>query len=294
LRIVSSADERGDLVVPPDADLLTFLISDGKLSKPAQIKMGLSPGDLFAKFLEDLPPNSLEQNTIYTIKIHLTHIKRLLGERFRIDSLSFSELQRYVDKRSADIGQRGKNISSVTIKKELTSFSAVWTWATRTSQVKFPFPNKELRYAKVDEKPPFQTWAEIQRRIDLGGLSDVETAELWEGLYLTAEEIEQALDHVEKHATIPAIYPMLALAARTGARRSEILRSEVSDFDLCAETVRLRELKRSRGTRTMRTVPLSGRLKSVIEIWLASVKGRHTFSIDGIPLTVDEASHYFN
>ncbi len=286
--------ERGDLVVPPDADLLTFLISDGKLSNPAQIKIGLTLGDLCAKFLEELPPNSLEQNTVYTVKIHLAHIKRVLGERLRVDSLSFSDLQRYVDKRSADIGPRGKNISAVTIKKELTSFSGVWNWATRTSQVKFPFPNKGLRYAKVDEKPPFQTWAEIQRRIDLGGLSDVETAELWEGLYLTAEEIEQALDHVEKNAIIPAIYPMVALAAHTGARRSEILRSEVSDFDLSANTVRLRELKRSRGTRTMRTVPLSARLKKVIEIWLATVQGRHTFNVDGIPLTVDEASHYFN
>lgn len=285
--------DQGDLVIPSDADLLTFLLSDGKLVRPVEVSAGLTLGDLCQRYLDALPRGTLEANTVYTLKIHLSHLKDVLGERFRADRLTFADLQRYVDTRSKEIGKRGKPISPVTIKKELTSFSGVWTWAIRMCLVKTAFPNKGLRYSKSEEKPPFQTWDEIERRIKLGGLSDEDQVELWEGLYLTAAEIEQVLDHVEKNARHPAIYPMLVLAAHTGARRSEVLRTEVSDFDLTANTVRLRELKRSRGKRTMRSVPLSGRLQRVMRDWLRVAVGPYAFTFDCSPLTVDEASHHF-
>lgn len=285
--------DQGDLVIPADADPLTFLLSDGKLTRPVEVSVGLSLGDLCQKYLDALPQGSLEANTAYTLKIHLSHLKEVLGERFRVDRLTFADLQRYVDTRSREIGKRGKPISPVTIKKELTSFSGVWTWAVRMSLVKAAYPNKGLRYSKSEEKPPFQTWDEIERRIKLGGLSDVDQGELWEGLYLTAAEIEQVLNHVEKHARHPAVYPMFVLAAHTGARRSEVLRAEISDIDLTANTIRLRELKRSRGKRTTRSVPLSGRLQRVMRDWLTIAHGTYAFSVDGHALTVDEASHHF-
>ena len=285
--------DQGDLVIPPDADVMTFLLSDGKLSQPVAISVGLSLEELCRKYLDALPQGSLEVNTVYTIKIHLNHLRRVLGDRFRVDRLTFADLQRYVDTRSRDSGRHGKTISTVTIKKELTSFSSVWTWALRMELVKIPFANKGLRYSKTADKSPFQTWTEIERQIEIGGLSENEQAEVWHGLYLTATEIEQVLDFVETTALHPAIYPMFVLAAHTGARRSEILRSEVADFDLTANTVRLRELKRARGKRTIRAVPLSGRMRRVISPWLDGVKGRYTFSFVGQPLTVGEASHHF-
>jgi hypothetical protein len=42
---------------------------------------------------------------------------------------------------------------------------------------------------KAKEKPRFQTRAEIQRRIARGGLTDDQKTELWESLYLTADEL---------------------------------------------------------------------------------------------------------
>ena len=48
--------------------------------------------------------------------------------------------------------------------------------------VKGAFPNKGLRYLQTSEKSPFQTWAEIERRIETGGLTEIEQSELWEGL----------------------------------------------------------------------------------------------------------------
>ena len=285
--------ERGDLVIPSDADLMTFLLSDGKMERRIQLTTAITLKALCDQYLAALPEGSLESNTIYTLKIHLNHLQVVLGERLPIDRLTFASFQRYVDARSRQTGRLGKPLSTVTIKKELTSLSGVWSWAVQMGLVKGAFPNKGLRYRKTAEKSPFQTWAEIERRIETGSLSEVEQSELWEGLYLNAAEIEQVLDFAEQHVRHEMIYPMLVLAAHTGARRSEILRSEVSDFDFQSNMVLLRELKRSRGKRTMRNVPLSGRLLRVMQSRLGSVRGRYTFGIDGEPLTVDEASHYF-
>lgn len=286
--------DQGDLVLPANADLMTFLLTDGKLSRPAELSPGLSLGDLAKRYLDGLPKASLEANTVYTLKIHVEHVKRILGDRFHVDQLTYADLQRYVDTRSRESGKPGKTISTVTIKKELTSFSGVWTWAFRMGLVKAVFPNKGLRYPKTTEKPPFQTWTEIERQIQRGHFTAAEQVELWEGLYLTAAEIEEVLDFVETNARHPAIYPMLVLAAHTGARRSEILRSEVADFDFSANIVRLRELKRARGKSTMRTVPLSGRLQRVMRASIDANSSRTTFAVDGRPLTVDEASHHFS
>lgn len=285
--------DQGDLSIPPDADLMTFLLSDGRLERPVQLTNGITLKALCNQYLAALPEGSLESNTIYTLKIHLNHLQAVLGERLSIDRLTFASLQRYVDARSRQTGRLGKPLSPITIKKELTSLSGVWSWAVRMELVKRAFPNKGLRYPKTAEKSPFQTWAEIERRIANGGLTEAEQSELWEGLYLTGSEIEQVLDFAEQNFRHEMIYPMLVLAAHTGARRSEILRSEVSDFDFQSNMVLLRELKRSRGKRTMRTVPLSGRLLRVMQTRLGNIRGRYTFGIDGQPFTVDEASHHF-
>lgn len=118
-----------------------------------------------------------------------------------MDRLAFADLQRYVDARFKEIGKRGRLNSPVTIRKERTSLSGVWAWATRMSLGKTAFPNKELRHQKSDEKPPFQAWAEIERRIKQSELSGRDLSELWEGLFLTAAEIEQTLDFVESNVT---------------------------------------------------------------------------------------------
>ena len=93
------------------------------------------------------------------------------------------------------------------------------------------------------------------------------------------------LNFVQQHAIHPMIYPMLVLAAHTGVRRSEILCSEVVEFDLSAHTVRLRELKLARGKRTMRNAPMSGRLTDVKRNWLKQAGGRYTFTFNMRRLT---------
>ncbi len=87
------------------------------------------------------------------------------------------------------------------------------------------FPNRGLRYPKTTEKPAFQTWKEIERQVKHGASED-----LWECLFLSRREIKELLTFVECNARHPFIYPMVVMAAHTGARRSEILRASVSDL----------------------------------------------------------------
>jgi len=44
------------------------------------------------------------------------------------------------------------------------------------------FPNDGLRFAKIDEKPPFMTREEIERRIAAGRLKPYQIKELWNAL----------------------------------------------------------------------------------------------------------------
>ena len=53
----------------------------------------------------------------------------------------------------------------MTIRKEIASFRAVWNWGVRAGLLSGTFPNRGLVYPKTDEKPPFQTWEEIERQI---------------------------------------------------------------------------------------------------------------------------------
>ncbi len=286
--------EQGDLVVPDGTDLLTFLMTDGKPQPKIVLPTKeLTLAELFEQYRTTLPADSMERNSWYTVTIHLKHLEALLGANFSVVKLTMVDLQKYVDGRMKQPGRRGRMLSPTTIKKELTSFSGVWTWAIPRGLVSGPFPNKGLRYSKIDHKQPFQTRQEIERQIGRGGLSEVEQAELWDALYLGLDEIDQVLQHVQSHAQHPFLFPMMLMAAHTGARRSELIRSQVADFDFAAGVVHIREKKRVRGKRSLRSVPLSQRLQKVMTEWLDGVTGRHTFGMNGEPLSVREAYDQF-
>lgn len=135
-------------------------------------------------------------------------------------------------------------------------------------------PIRGLQYPKTTEKPKFQTWVEIERQILRGRLTPVEQTELWSCLYLTTTDIEEVLDFVAARCSVDWMYPMLLMAAHTGARRSEILRSEVNDVDFENGTLQIREKKRAKGKSTTRVVPMSARLRRVLESWLTNATGR--------------------
>ncbi|MFO0912752.1 MAG: hypothetical protein U0795_07330 [Pirellulales bacterium] len=102
-------------------------------------------------------------------------------------------MQSYIEKRSKDKGNYGRNVSATTIKKDLVTLRTIWNSSLNMGLVKRPFPNRGLKYPKLHEKPPFQTLAEVERRVARGGLSSAEVSDLWDCVFLTLDDIP--VDH---------------------------------------------------------------------------------------------------
>jgi integrase len=303
--------KQGLLAVPDGIDVATFVLHDRK--PPAGETSGAAPeeevslGLLRDRYLQTHGNGTLEDTTLETARLHFKHLVASLGEQFSARRLALSDLQRHVDRRAQSQGKADRRLDPLTVKREVETLRAAWNWAERNGLVTGRFPNVGLRYPKGDEKPPFQTWEEIERQVTRGGLSEVERKDLWDCLFLNVPEIEEFLSYV-REATVgrPFVYPMICFAAHTGARRSELLRVRIADVDLVGGTALIREKKRARGKRTSRRVPLSSSLQDVLRAWLsAHPGGPFLFSHFGkesrgpkatglpAPISPDEAYHYF-
>jgi len=259
---------------PEDADLPAFLLSAGKVSSDsAPAFKALTLNDLRDRYLQTHGNGALEPKTLEMTKIHFRHLTRHFGERFSVAKLTPGLLQNYVVARGEGKGKKQGRISPVTIQKDIASLRAAWNWAVRCGLLTGNFPGRYLTYPKTDEKPGFQTLAEIERKIARGGLTEAEVDDLWAGLFLTKVELSEFMDFAKSNAREPHLFPMLAFAAHTGARRSELIRMRVDDVDFEAGSAVIRERKKSRGHRTTRRVPISGFLKAVLQSWLEQHPG---------------------
>ena len=253
---------------PASVDIVEFVLHDGKpparrtTPRPAAAVRSGTLAELRDRFLST-HAGAHEKNTLYTAAIHFKHLVATLGEDYRIPELSQTDLQKHVERRSA------QGIAPVTIRKEIHGLRAAWNWGRRSGLVADEWPGKGLVYHKTSEKPPFQTRAEIEREIARGDLTDEQKDELWGALYLTFAELPSFLRYVDQAARHPWIYPMICMAAHTGARRSELLRARVGDIDFLGQVVTFREKKRERGRQTTRRVPLSPFLAGVLKDWMA-------------------------
>jgi integrase len=264
--------EQGRLMLPPEADIAEFVISDGRRSSNPQAAAVVTLADLFARYERGIPPGNMEGNSLLTVRIHMKHLLRLLGGRTAAQRLSTGALQGYVNGRSRE-RYRKKAISPSTIKKEVATFRSVWNWGKDHGVLTGEPPTRGLRYEKEDRKPPFRTWEEIERQVARGGLTEEQAAELWDALFLSVEQVRECLEHVRATPAAPFVYPMFVFVAHTGARRSEMLRSRVEDIDLEEKRVRIREKKKDRTKKeTERYVDMSGLLEQVMRDWLG---GQH-------------------
>jgi integrase len=258
-------------LVEAPADIVEYLRGDGK-SAPSPVAVavaGKGKGKSTLGSLRDgylaTHEGSLEPETMRAIRRHFAHLAAHFGPAFPIRKLTLADLQSYVDTRARAKGRRGR-LNPATIKKEIVSLRTAWNWGVRMELVAGR-TRKGLRYAKGDEKPPFQIRAEIERQ--LPGLSPAKAGELWGGLYLTLPEIGALLAHVKANALHPWIHPLVATAAHTGARKGELLRMRIGDVDFRAEVVTVREKKRAHDRRTTRRVPMSSALAAILKEWLA-------------------------
>lgn len=266
---------RGVLEIPPDADPRLFITSAGKIASKPKLAAHADGKliDICTGYLSDQQGKAA--TTLVTEAVHTRHFRRIFGDQTKLRSLAIDDLQKYVNKRAKEKNKHGKATSGATIKKELATFIQIWSWAKLRKHVSrdCPIYDDRRKWAvnipKPIEKEKFQTWAEIERRIARG-----EPSNLWECLFLDNAQVLELLNYVESRELPPFVHPMFVFAAYTGARRSEICRSLIEDFDFTTSRVKIREKKRSRKqAETVRFVDLHPRLADVMKLWLGKHPG---------------------
>jgi hypothetical protein len=215
------------LRVPDGADVKEFIVSGGQVAVPkAATKPAEQPTkpatlltleQIKTKYVETMSIGAIEENSLDTVKMHLRHFLKTLGADFPLQNLTQANLQDHIVKRSKDRGIRTRLLSPTTMRKEIASLRAVWNWGVQAGLLAGSFPNKGLKFPKTTERPPFQTYEQIERQIAQGGISETERRELWDCLYLTLPEIDELLEHVRKTAIQPFLFPMFCFLAHSGA-----------------------------------------------------------------------------
>jgi integrase len=262
------AIEQGWLALPSQADFWQFVRSGGKLEDKPSAPDVLTLANLFARYDEQMPPGTMEDDSLSTHRLHRKHLLGILGEKQPAQALTTADLQGYVNRR-AKATYRGKPIKARTIKKEVATFRAVWNWAVLHGLLNGHAPVRGLKYEKGDEPLPFMTWAEIEQRVARGGLTPDEVGGLWGCLFLDTGQTNELLAYVKEHAELPFVYPMFVFVGHTSARRSEVLRSRVADLDFKAREVVLREKKKDRSVKlTFRRVPMTPLFAEVMQAWV--------------------------
>lgn len=258
--------ERGRLSVPAGADLGLFLLSDGKLEQPVAIVRPVRLDEMFETYRTEFTEGAKEAITREMENIHLNHLSRIIGGDTPVASVTAGTVQRFVDARSREL-HLGHPVKPKTVRKAVATFRFVWNWAYRRGQVPSKFPEVELVFPKEKQPEPFRTYDQIQAILARGGIDKRRERELWDGLFLDPAQVAEVLEHVRRKPNTKYLHPFLVTAAYTGARRSELFRARVEDFDFDGKLVLLREKKRSRDKETFRTVDMSPKVETVMRAY---------------------------
>src|SRR5947209_2970007 len=119
------AMERGWITVPPPDKFWPFLFSGGKQEAKPSVPDVLTLDRLFSRYEKEMPPGTMENNSLATYQLHKKHLVRVLGGRTAVPAITTTELQRYINERAKE-KYRGKPICPRTTKKEVATFRAVW------------------------------------------------------------------------------------------------------------------------------------------------------------------------
>jgi integrase len=296
--------DTGRITLPSNAthkEVINFILSGGKqtakpnLSATANLKSVVD--QYFAAYTAGKEPS-----TIAGERIHTDHLLRLIGEKTLIASVSSDTLQKYAAKRCKEKGQRGRTLSAETVKKEFRTFAQVWGMARAKGYVTGPSPTRTVKLNLLDEKPPFRTWDEIETIIKRGNLSEEEQQEYWDCVFLDEEQVLEFVAHVQSKVDRPYMYAAIAFVAFTGARRSEIIRSKIEDWDFEHGVVKIREKKGSRKNKTtFREVNIHPKLKAIMSDWFkVHPGGVYTIVLPGAKqnqpeaLTLNQAQNRFH
>lgn len=260
--------ERGRLAVPAGADLGLFLLSDGKLDRPVEVVRPVRLAEMFDLYRTEFTAGAKEKITREMEDIHLNHLARLVGGDTPVSAVTAGTVQKFVDDRSKEL-HRGHPVKPKTVRKAVATLRFVWNWAYRRGGVPTRFPEVELVFPKEKQPEPFRTYDQVQAILARGGIDRRRERELWDGLFLDPRQVAEVLAHVRLKPNTRYLHPFLVTAAYTGARRSELFRSRVEDFDFAGKLVLLREKKRSREKETFRTVDMAPQVEAVMRTYFA-------------------------
>lgn len=260
--------ERGRLAVPEGADVGLFLLSDGRLERKVTVERSVRLEEMFDLYRTEFTEGAKEAITREMENIHLNHLARLVGGDTPVAAVTAGTVQEFVDARSKEL-HRGHPVKPKTVRKAVATLRFVWNWAYRRGKVPTKFPEVELVFPKEKQPEPFRTYDQINAILARGGVDKRRERELWDGLFLDPEQVAQVLAHVRLKPNTKYLHPFLVTAAYTGARRSELFRARVEDFDFDAKHLLLREKKRSRDKETFRTVDLSPKVEAVVRAYFA-------------------------
>ena len=212
--------------MPKDADPGVWIISDGKLKAKPTISTDEPAylGSVCDAYYKDQLDKA--ETTLVGESTHIRHLKRLLGEKTKLDSLNLETIQNYVNSRKEEDNRYGGKVSGKTIKKELTTLMQIWDWARQRGHVARPCPIKDphrprkwaVKLPKPEEAEKFMTWAEIKRRIARGGLTPQQEKELWKYIFLDEKRVVELLEHVKKTASPPLHLPDVRVRGLHGCK----------------------------------------------------------------------------
>jgi integrase len=292
---VIRAISQGFLTIPPDADPGDFILAGGQSIQPSIVidrPKSITLAALFDAYERELTPGAKEANTRQTERVHRTH---LLGHFGRLDAAA-------LDHRAVQDYVNARGMAAKTLRLELGTLRMVWNWGLANGHITAPLPfeMRRLTFPKGTAREPFQTWEQIERKLEAlrraKKLTPEREASLWETLYLSEAQVQGCLDHVRRKAGHPFVYPMFAFCAYTGARRSEILRSEREDWDFKADTVAVRQKKSDTSrTFTLCHVSIHPALAEAMAEWFKNHPGTAPTicTANGAPISPRMATKYF-
>jgi hypothetical protein len=154
--------KRGWDSLPAGCDPGTFIASGGSLAAKPTHEPPARPmtlGELFDRYLADIPEGHKEKSTLGTEKTHMKHLRRLLGERKAAASIAYTDVQAYHNKRVKE-AWHGEPTKARTVKKELATLRYLCRWGLKHGHLTSPptWELKEIDFTKEErEREPFRT-----------------------------------------------------------------------------------------------------------------------------------------
>jgi len=240
----------------PDGVSIADFVFNGR-TEPESVSQDLAVTALVAWYLEQSVPPVKAQSTYVTEGVHLDHLRAFLEKKgvHRVSELTPEVFEAYKRWRLRT------GVRNVTVNKELGTFRAMMNASVRAGRVAAN-PLSQVSWLKEDAVfERFRTGKQIEQDLSSGDYTEGEAARIRRFRYLTSEETVELLET----ARGTDLYPLLAAAAYTGMRLSELLRLKWSDVDFDAGRALARGHKGSRSEReSARYIPLHENLAGIL------------------------------